>query len=175
MFELSEVRPSSGGRPSPIGLPWQLRSFRAALYLLKIEPPPRELWWTLTIFFILFIYPARLLTGWRWTSAASRNHVLPGSLAGSHRCPSHRVVLHRRSIFHAIHIVLAPPASSSSTPSSSPFPSRTVGCISAAQCTFPAALTFLAATWSWRAKNLGNSSPKARNSARFSTRLQSTY
>jgi hypothetical protein len=34
------------------------------LYLLKIEPPPRELWWTLTIFFILFIYPARLLTGW---------------------------------------------------------------------------------------------------------------
>jgi hypothetical protein len=34
------------------------------LYLLKIEPPPRELWWTLTIFFILFMYPARLLTGW---------------------------------------------------------------------------------------------------------------
>jgi hypothetical protein len=38
--------------------------FALPLYLLKIEPPPRELWWTLTIFFILFIYPARLLTGW---------------------------------------------------------------------------------------------------------------
>ena len=35
--------------------------FALPLYLLKIEPPPRELWWTLTIFFILFIYPARLL------------------------------------------------------------------------------------------------------------------
>lgn len=34
------------------------------LFLLKIEPPPRELWWTLTLFFILFIYPARILTGW---------------------------------------------------------------------------------------------------------------
>lgn len=38
--------------------------FALPLYLLKIEPPPRELWWTLTIFFVLFIYPARLLTGW---------------------------------------------------------------------------------------------------------------
>jgi hypothetical protein len=38
--------------------------FALPLYFLKIEPPPRELWWTLTIFFILFIYPARLLTGW---------------------------------------------------------------------------------------------------------------
>jgi hypothetical protein len=38
--------------------------FSLPLYLLKIEPPPRELWWTLTIFFIFFIYPARLLTGW---------------------------------------------------------------------------------------------------------------
>jgi hypothetical protein len=38
--------------------------FALPLYLLKIEPPPRELWWTLTLFFIFFIYPARLLTGW---------------------------------------------------------------------------------------------------------------
>ena len=35
------------------------------LYLLKIEPViPPELRWTITIFFILFIYPGRLLTGW---------------------------------------------------------------------------------------------------------------
>ena len=38
--------------------------FALPLYLLKMEPPPRELWWTLTLFFIVFIYPARLLTGW---------------------------------------------------------------------------------------------------------------
>jgi hypothetical protein len=34
------------------------------LYLLKIEPPPRPLLWTLSLFFIVLIYPARLLTGW---------------------------------------------------------------------------------------------------------------
>ena len=50
---------------SPIGWPSTITLlFALPLYLLKIEPPPRELWWTLTIFFILFIYPARLLTGW---------------------------------------------------------------------------------------------------------------
>lgn len=46
--------------------------FALPLYLLKIEPPPRELWWTLTIFFILFIYPARLLTGWAVGRARKR-------------------------------------------------------------------------------------------------------
>jgi hypothetical protein len=39
--------------------------FALPLYLLKIEPViPPELRWLTTIFFILFIYPARLLTGW---------------------------------------------------------------------------------------------------------------
>jgi hypothetical protein len=46
--------------------------FAIPLYLLKIEPPPRELWWTLTIFFILFIYPARLLAGWAVGRAMKR-------------------------------------------------------------------------------------------------------
>ena len=54
---------------SPCALAWFFAllvtlAFALPLYLLKIEPPPRELWWTLTIFFIVFIYPARLLTGW---------------------------------------------------------------------------------------------------------------
>ncbi|QDU31580.1 hypothetical protein ETAA8_67400 [Anatilimnocola aggregata] len=39
-------------------------AFALPLYLLKIEPPPRPLLWTLSVFFILFIYPARLFTGW---------------------------------------------------------------------------------------------------------------
>lgn len=65
MFEWGEVRRLF--RRAPIA--WWLALvitllFALPLYLLKIEPPPRELWWTLTIFFILFIYPARLLTGW---------------------------------------------------------------------------------------------------------------
>ena len=46
--------------------------FALPLYLLKIEPPPRDLWWTLTIFFILFIYPARLATGWAVGRARKR-------------------------------------------------------------------------------------------------------
>jgi hypothetical protein len=65
MFELREVRAEF--RRAPIAY-WVALAitllFALPLYLLKIEPPPRELWWTLTIFFILFIYPARLLTGW---------------------------------------------------------------------------------------------------------------
>lgn len=46
--------------------------FALPLYLLKIEPPMRELWWTLTIFFIVFIYPARLFTGWAVGRARKR-------------------------------------------------------------------------------------------------------
>jgi hypothetical protein len=65
MFEWGEVRRQF--RRAPLAYWFALAItllFALPLYLLKIEPPPRELWWTLTIFFILFIYPARLLTGW---------------------------------------------------------------------------------------------------------------
>ena len=47
------------------------------LFLLKIEPPPRELWWTLTLFFILFIYPAKILTGWAVHRAQRRTRPSP--------------------------------------------------------------------------------------------------
>jgi hypothetical protein len=65
MFEWSEIR--SLFRRAPLAWFFALLitlAFALPLYLLKIEPPPRELWWTLTIFFIVFIYPARLFTGW---------------------------------------------------------------------------------------------------------------
>jgi hypothetical protein len=65
IFEVGEVRAQF--RRAPLAWWFALLItllFALPLYLLKIEPPPRELWWTLTIFFILFIYPARLLTGW---------------------------------------------------------------------------------------------------------------
>lgn len=65
MFEWGEIRRLFRRAP----LAWLVAlvvtlAFALPLYLLKIEPLPRELWWTLTIFFIVFIYPARLLTGW---------------------------------------------------------------------------------------------------------------
>jgi hypothetical protein len=47
--------------------------FAVPLYLLKIEPVlPPELRWMITIFFIAFIYPARLLTGWAVSRAGRR-------------------------------------------------------------------------------------------------------
>lgn len=65
MFEWREVRRQFARAPIAWWLALSITLlFALPLYLLKIEPPPRELWWTLTIFFILFIYPARLLTGW---------------------------------------------------------------------------------------------------------------
>ena len=65
MFELKAVRDEFARAPIAYWFALAITLlFALPLYLLKIEPPPRELWWTLTIFFILFIYPARLLTGW---------------------------------------------------------------------------------------------------------------
>src|SRR5262249_4053133 len=39
------------------------------LYLLKIELVPRELAWIPSVFFIVSIFPARLLTGWAYGRA----------------------------------------------------------------------------------------------------------
>src|SRR5207237_3197102 len=74
IFQLREVRAQF--RRAPIAYWFALAItllFALPLYLLKIEPPPRELWWTLTIFFILFIYPARLFTGWAIGRALHRD------------------------------------------------------------------------------------------------------
>jgi hypothetical protein len=46
--------------------------FAVPLYLLKIEVVPREAAWLPSLIFILFIYPARLLTGWAMGRAARR-------------------------------------------------------------------------------------------------------
>jgi len=65
MFELSEARAQFRRAPIACWLAIAITLlFALPLYLLKIEPPPRELWWTLTILFVVFIYPARLFTGW---------------------------------------------------------------------------------------------------------------
>jgi hypothetical protein len=65
LFDWREVRAQFRRAPIAYWLALTITLlFALPLYLLKIEPPPRELWWTLTVFFVLFIYPARLLTGW---------------------------------------------------------------------------------------------------------------
>jgi hypothetical protein len=65
MFAWSEIRKQF--RHAPLLFWFSLLAtlaFAVPLYLLKIEPPPRPLMWTLSLFFIVFIYPSRLLTGW---------------------------------------------------------------------------------------------------------------
>jgi hypothetical protein len=47
--------------------------------LLKIELPPREIAWLPSLLFVVFIFPARLLTGWalhRASQRPSRSHWL---------------------------------------------------------------------------------------------------
>jgi hypothetical protein len=46
--------------------------FALPLYLLKIESVPREAAWLPSLVFIVFIFPARLLTGWALARAARR-------------------------------------------------------------------------------------------------------
>jgi hypothetical protein len=74
VFQWREVRRQFARAPIAYWLALTITLlFALPLYLLKIEPPPRELWWSLAIFFILFIYPARLLTGWAVARAMKRN------------------------------------------------------------------------------------------------------
>jgi hypothetical protein len=73
MFELGTIRRLF--RRAPLAWFFALLvtlAFALPLYLLKIEPLPRELWWTMTLFFIVFIYPAKLLAGWALGRARRR-------------------------------------------------------------------------------------------------------
>jgi hypothetical protein len=47
--------------------------FAVPLYLLKIEMIPRETIWLPSLFFLAFIFPARVLTGWAYSRAARRD------------------------------------------------------------------------------------------------------
>jgi hypothetical protein len=74
LFAWSEVRAQF--RRAPIAYWFSLSItllFALPLFLLKIEVVPKELEWTLTLFFIVFIYPARLLTGWAVGRAMKRD------------------------------------------------------------------------------------------------------
>src|SRR6266481_4097853 len=73
MFEIGRVRQLF--RQAPIAF-WTALFitllFSLPLYLLKIEFPPREIAWLPSLFFVAFIFPARLLTGWAMGRALKR-------------------------------------------------------------------------------------------------------
>jgi len=75
MFEWRAVRDQF--RRAPIAFWFALLItllFALPLYLLKIEATPREVTWLPALVFVVFIYPARLLTGWAVGRAMHRSN-----------------------------------------------------------------------------------------------------
>ncbi|HUY34964.1 MAG TPA: hypothetical protein VMV69_19610 [Pirellulales bacterium] len=73
MFEIRGVRRAF--RRAPVAFLLALfvtLLFALPLYLLKIEIIPREAAWLPSLVFVVFIFPARLLTGWAYGYAAHR-------------------------------------------------------------------------------------------------------
>lgn len=73
MFELGTVRRLF--RQAPIAFWFALLitvAFAVPLYLLKIEYPPREILWLPSLLFVIFILPARIITGWALGRAMQR-------------------------------------------------------------------------------------------------------
>jgi hypothetical protein len=76
IFEWAEIRRLF--RRAPLAFWTALAAtclFALPLYLLKIEATPREVTWLPSLFFVVFIYPARLLTG--WAMGRARGHEKP--------------------------------------------------------------------------------------------------
>ena len=70
MFELREVRRLFLRAPLAFWFALIITLlFAVPLYLLKIELTPRELAWLPSLLFVLFIFPARVLTGWAMSRA----------------------------------------------------------------------------------------------------------
>jgi hypothetical protein len=65
VFEIREVRRDYQRAPWAFAFAFVVTLlFALPLYLLKIEMVPREAAWLPSLVFVLFIFPARLLTGW---------------------------------------------------------------------------------------------------------------
>lgn len=65
LFEVTAVRQMFKRAPVAFWLSLFITLlFALPLYLLKIELPPREIAWLPSLLFVVFIFPARLLTGW---------------------------------------------------------------------------------------------------------------
>ncbi len=85
MFELREVRRLFLRAPLAFWLALLITLlFAIPLYLLKIELTPRELAWLPSLLFVIFIFPARILTGWAMSRALRKeqpSHWFPRWLA----------------------------------------------------------------------------------------------
>lgn len=72
-FELRAVRAHFQRAPWAFAFAFLVTlAFAIPLYLLKIEMVPREAAWLPSLLFIVFIFPARLLTGWAYARAERR-------------------------------------------------------------------------------------------------------
>lgn len=73
MFQWSQVREQF--RRAPLAYWFALLVtllFAIPLYLLKIETIPRQITWIPSLFFVVFIFPARAITGWALARAQRR-------------------------------------------------------------------------------------------------------
>jgi hypothetical protein len=72
-FEVSAVRAAFKRAPWAFAIAFVITLASALpLYLLKIELIPREIGWMETLVFIVFMFPARFLTGWAYARALKR-------------------------------------------------------------------------------------------------------
>jgi hypothetical protein len=73
MFEIREIRKLFKRAPLAFWLAFLITLlFALPLYLLKVEFPPKDIAWLPTLVFVIFIFPARLLTGWAMSLATKR-------------------------------------------------------------------------------------------------------
>jgi hypothetical protein len=75
LFAVREIR--ARFRRAPIAFAFAFLvtlAFALPLYVLRIEMIPREAAWLPSLFFIVFIFPARLLTGWAYARARKREN-----------------------------------------------------------------------------------------------------
>ena len=73
IFDIREVRRRFLRAPIAFCMAFFITVLLAVpLYLLKIELTPRELTWLPALLFVIFIFPARLLTGWAMSRAQRR-------------------------------------------------------------------------------------------------------
>jgi hypothetical protein len=73
LFEIGVVRARFKRAPWAFATAFFITlAFALPLYLLKIEIIPREAAWLPSLFFIVFIFPARLLTGWAYARSGRR-------------------------------------------------------------------------------------------------------
>lgn len=74
LFEWRQVRQRFSQAPWAFAFAFFVTlAFAVPLYLLKIEIVPREAAWLPSLVFIVFIFPARLLTGWAYGRSGRRD------------------------------------------------------------------------------------------------------